>query len=141
MCAVPLRRSRHGASVAAPAAGRVAPFPAFIEPSDPTPSERPPKGENWVYEIKADGYRAQAHLRDGRTTVYSRKGLNWTKQFARIAQAVEKLGAHEAVIDGEAVVNGSNGVPDFQALRRATGAHSSAAGLHGRDRPRASRNA
>jgi bifunctional non-homologous end joining protein LigD len=127
MCAVALRRSAPKGSVTSPAAGRVAPFPGFIEFSDPTLSEHAPKGEDWLYEIKADGYRAQAHLRHRKVTVYSRTGLDWTKQFGRIAQAVEKLGAREAVIDGEAVVYGSNGVPDFQALRRATGAHSSAA--------------
>src|SRR3954454_19903241 len=85
MCAVDLRRSSgRGASVASRPAGRVAPFPAFVEPSDPTLSDRAPKGEEWFYEIKADGYRAQAHLRHGKVTVYSRTGLNWTKQFARI---------------------------------------------------------
>jgi bifunctional non-homologous end joining protein LigD len=110
------------------AAGREAPFPAgFVDPCDPTLAERAPSGADWLYEIKADGYRAQAHLRHGKVTVYSRTGLNWTKQFRRIADAVEQLKAGEAVIDGEAVVYGTNGVPDFQAMRRATGARSSAA--------------
>ena len=127
MCAVALRRSERGASVASPAVGRRAPFPTFIDPSDPTLAERAPKGDDWLYEIKADGYRAQAHLREGKATVYSRTGLNWTKQFARIAEGAEKLSAREAVIDGEAVVYGTNGLPDFQAMRRATGANSSSA--------------
>jgi bifunctional non-homologous end joining protein LigD len=127
MCAVALRRSQRGASVASPPRGREAPFPAFIEPCDPTLSKRAPKGKDWLYEIKADGYRGQVHLRDGKATVYSRTGLNWTEQFARIAKAAEKLPAREAIIDGEAVVYGTNGIPDFQAMRRATGAHSSAA--------------
>jgi bifunctional non-homologous end joining protein LigD len=106
---------------------REAPFPAFIESCDPTLSKRAPKGKDWLYEIKADGYRGQVHLRDGKATVYSRTGLNWTKQFARIAKAAEKLPAREAIIDGEAVVYGTNGIPDSEAMRRATGAHSSAA--------------
>jgi bifunctional non-homologous end joining protein LigD len=126
MCAVALRHSARGASVASPAAGRRAPLPAFIEPSDPTLAQRAPKGEDWVYEIKADGYRAQAHLRDGNATVYSRTGLNWTNQFARIAEGVKKLSARDAVIDGEAAVYGTNGLPDFQEMRRATAARSSA---------------
>jgi bifunctional non-homologous end joining protein LigD len=128
MCAVALRRAPRSLSVASPAVGETAPFPAgFIDPCDPTLSERAPKGSDWLYEIKADGYRAQAHLRAGKATLYSRTGLNWTKQFRRIAEALEKLGAREAVIDGEAVVYGTNGLPDFQAMRRATGARNSAA--------------
>jgi bifunctional non-homologous end joining protein LigD len=79
MCAVALRRSAPKGSVTSPAAGRVAPFPGFIEFSDPTLSEHAPKGEDWLYEIKADGYRAQAHLRHRKVTVYSRTGLDWTK--------------------------------------------------------------
>jgi bifunctional non-homologous end joining protein LigD len=76
---------------------------------------------------KADGHRAQVHLYQGKVTVYSRRGLNWTKEFARIAEAAHKLGAREAVFDGEAVVYGTNGVPDFQALRRELGARNSGA--------------
>jgi ATP dependent DNA ligase-like protein len=41
--------------------------------------QRAPAGEGWVYEIKADGYRAQLHLEIGNATVCSRTGLNWTK--------------------------------------------------------------
>src|SRR5947209_4453852 len=128
MCAVALRRSPGASSVASAASGAEAPFPAgFIEPCDPTLAERAPAGQEWVYEIKADGYRAQAHLRAGKATIYSRTGLNWTKQFRRIGEALEKLGARDAVFDGEAVVYGTNGLPDFQAMRSATGARSSAA--------------
>ena len=128
MCAVALRRSPRGPSVGSPALGEKAPFPAgFIEPCDPTLSERTPVGNDWLYEIKADGYRAQVHLEAGKVTIYSRTGLNWTKQFRRIGGAVERLSARAAVIDGEAVVYGNNGLPDFQAMRRATGARSSTA--------------
>lgn len=128
MCAVALGRSPRAASVTSPPLGRVAAVPAgFIEPSDPTLAERAPQGAGWLYEIKADGYRAQVHLRRGKATVYSRTGLDWSKQFRRIGAAVEKLAAREIVFDGEAVVYGTNGLPDFQAMRRATGARSSAA--------------
>jgi bifunctional non-homologous end joining protein LigD len=51
-----------------------------------TLSERARAGKDWLYEIKADGYREQLHLRAGRTTIYSR-----TKQFRRMAEAAEKL--------------------------------------------------
>ena len=83
--------------------------------------EKPPRGEEWVYEIKADGYRAQLHLEARDIKVYSRTGLDWTEQFSSIAASAELLKANSFVIDGEAVVYGSGGLPDFQQLRRELG--------------------
>lgn len=119
MCAVALRQSRSGVSGVAGA--RKAAIPGYIEPCDPTLRERPPQGEGWVYEIKADGYRAQLHRNDRDIKVYSRTGLDWTDQFSSIAAAARKLKAKSAIIDGEAVVYGSGGLPDFQQLRRELG--------------------
>jgi bifunctional non-homologous end joining protein LigD len=96
-------------------------MPGFVEPCDPTLHERAPTGEGWVYEIKIDGYRAQAHSRNGRVTIYSRSGYDWTGQFASIAKAASKLKVRDAIIDGEATVLGNTGLPDFQALRRELG--------------------
>src|SRR3954452_12135802 len=119
MCAVALRQSRLGVS-RVHGAIRAA-IPGYIEPCDPTLREKPPRGEDWVYEIKADGYRAQLHLRDGDARVYSRAGLDWTEQFSSIAAGADLLKANSAIIDGEAVVYGSGGLPDFQQLRRELG--------------------
>jgi bifunctional non-homologous end joining protein LigD len=119
MCAVALRSpSRSAARV--PGA-RKTPIPAYIEPCDPTLRERAPEGGAWRYEIKGDGYRAQLHLHDGASKVYSRTGLDWTAQFSSIASAARELKAQSVIIDGEAVVYGANGVPDFQQLRRELG--------------------
>jgi bifunctional non-homologous end joining protein LigD len=96
-------------------------IPDYIEPCDPTLRERAPNGNVWRFEIKADGYRAQLHLRQEGAKVYSRTGLDWTSQFSSIAAAASELRAETAVIDGEAVVYGSNGMPDFQQLRRELG--------------------
>src|SRR5690348_15468377 len=97
-----------------------APMPGFVAPCDPTLRDSPPPGDGWLYEIKADGYRAQLHLGAGEVTIYSRTGVNWTKPFAGIAQAARQL-ATSAIFDGEAVVYGATGRPDFQALRRELG--------------------
>src|SRR3954453_20366440 len=94
------------------------PMPGFIEPCDPTLHERAPTGNEWVYEIKTDGYRAQLHLRDKRVMVYYRSGYDWTDEFAPIAKAAAQLKVREAIIDGEATVLGNTGLPDFQELRR-----------------------
>ena len=60
-------------------------------------------------------------MRRGEVAVYSRKGYDWTAQFAPIAAAAERLDVREAIIDGEATVIGATGLPDFQALRRELG--------------------
>src|SRR3954471_8279856 len=119
MCAVALRSPSR--SVARVPGARKSAIPAYIEPCDPTLRERAPRGDEWRYEIKGDGYRAQLHLHVGAVKVYSRTGLEWTEQFSSIASAARELNARSAIIDGEAVVYGANGVPDFQQLRRELG--------------------
>src|SRR5215213_8494549 len=96
-------------------------FPGFVEFCDPTLSEQPPLGADWLHEIKWDGYRAQLHLRQGKVTIYSRNGFDWTDQFAPIAGDSKSLRAQDAIFDGEVVVLGNTGKPDFQALRRELG--------------------
>src|SRR5436190_12290857 len=96
-------------------------MPGFVEPCDPTLQDRAPTAGGWVYEIKSDGYRAQVHIRNGRVTIYSRSGYDWTGQFGSIAKAASKLKVQDAIIDGEATVLGNTGLPDFQALRRELG--------------------
>ncbi|MDK1386478.1 DNA ligase D [Sinorhizobium sp. 8-89] len=93
-------------------------FPKFIEPCHPTLKKRPPDGGVWLHEIKLDGYRAQLHIERGKITIYTRTGLDWTKEFKSIAAAAMDLPGHEAVMDGEVTVFGKTGLPDFQALRR-----------------------
>jgi bifunctional non-homologous end joining protein LigD len=100
-------------------------YPGFVEFCDPSLSEHAPRGDGWAHEIKADGYRTQVHLIDGKVIVYSRRGHDWTEQFGAIAQAAKHLKARQAIIDGEAVVLASSGVADFHALRRELGRRNS----------------
>jgi bifunctional non-homologous end joining protein LigD len=118
MCPVALkpRRIRKSDPYAVPGARR-SPQPGFVQPCDPTLREQVPKGPDWIHEIKIDGYRAQLHIRDGRVTVYSRRGYDWTTPFRPIAEAAGLLAKHDLIIDGEVTVLDSNGRPDFQALR------------------------
>src|SRR6476620_2502054 len=77
-------------------------MPEFIKPQLATLKSRAPKGEQWLHEIKYDGYRIQVHLNRGRKKVFTRNGLDWTKRFTEIAGALAIPG--EAIIDGEVVV-------------------------------------
>jgi bifunctional non-homologous end joining protein LigD len=95
---------------------RPASSPGFIEPCRPTLRGKAPSGVGWVHEIKFDGYRAQAHLRNGQPAVYTRAGYDWTLRFQPIADALATLPATDLILDGEAVVADSRGVPDFGLL-------------------------
>jgi ATP dependent DNA ligase domain len=92
-----------------------APFPGFLEPCHPTLRQEPPSGGSWVHEIKFDGYRTQAHLRNGEPAIYTRRGYDWTLRFRSI-DAVAALPAKDLILDGEAVVVDSRGIPDFGLL-------------------------
>src|SRR4029079_13654445 len=118
MRAVALKRPSKSNRLAELPGARPARYPGFIAPCDPTLRERAPEGQDWLHEIKIDGYRAQLHIHDGRVRGFSRSGYDWTEQFSQIARAAEALSARELIIDGEAAVVGKTGLPDFQALRR-----------------------
>ena len=77
-------------------------MPGLIKPQLATLKSKAPKGEQWLNEIKYDGYRIQVHANRGRKKVYTRNGLDWTKRFSTIAAALDIPG--EAIIDGEVVV-------------------------------------
>jgi bifunctional non-homologous end joining protein LigD len=95
---------------------KIASFPAFIEPCHPTLREKAPSGGRWVHEIKFDGYRTQAHLEIGKPAIYTRAGYDWTLRFKPIADALATLPAKDLILDGEAVVADSRGIPDFGLL-------------------------
>src|SRR5918994_2994592 len=90
--------------------------PGVVEPCHPTLRAQASSGERWVHEIKFDGYRTQAHLRSGRPAMYTRRGHDWTRRFQPIADALAALPAQDLILDGEAVVADSRGVPDFGLL-------------------------
>jgi bifunctional non-homologous end joining protein LigD len=93
-----------------------APFPGFVAPCHPALREKAPSDARWIHEIKFDGYRTQAHTRHGKPAIYTRAGYDWTVRFQIIADALATLAANELILDGEAVVADSRGVPDFGLL-------------------------
>jgi bifunctional non-homologous end joining protein LigD len=84
--------------------------------------ENPPKGKDWVHEIKLDGYRTQARVQvGGRAAVrlLTRTGLDWTHRMRSVAAAVANLPVTSAVFDGEVVVLDSDGMSSFANLQAA----------------------
>ena len=66
-------------------------LPRFVEPQLCTLVARAPDGPGWGHEVKFDGYRLQLRVEDGKATLRTRKGLDWTAKFAAIAEAAGKL--------------------------------------------------
>jgi bifunctional non-homologous end joining protein LigD len=79
--------------------------------------DRPPNGPDWVHEIKLDGWRVQVRVEDGRATIRTRKGLDYTSTFPEIAKAAR--GLDNCIIDGEICAVGRDGLTDFSALQAA----------------------
>ncbi|NMC56289.1 MAG: DNA ligase, partial [Eubacteriaceae bacterium] len=77
-----------------------------------------PAGDDWLYEMKYDGYRITAFAENGSVKLYTRNGSDYTKRFADIAQAVMDLSSGRAmVLDGEVICADDTGRSDFQALQ------------------------
>jgi bifunctional non-homologous end joining protein LigD len=76
-----------------------------------------PQGRQWQYEAKFDGYRMEA-LKSGQSVrLLSRNGADYTQRFRSITEAVAKLNATTALLDGEVVAVDERGKPSFQMLQ------------------------
>jgi bifunctional non-homologous end joining protein LigD len=89
----------------------------FIAPCLPINAPRPPSGEQWLHEIKHDGFRVIARKEGQRVKLYSRPGNDLTHRFPLIVEALAKLGSRSCIIDGEAVACGDDGVASFERIR------------------------
>lgn len=89
-----------------------------IAPQLATLREAPPAGDDWLHELKWDGYRLLAELRAGRAHLRSRNGLNWTADYQDIVAALEQLGVGEASFDGELIALDAMGNHSFADLQR-----------------------
>jgi bifunctional non-homologous end joining protein LigD len=78
-----------------------------------------PPGDDWVYEVKWDGYRALGYVRGGDARLVSRNGNDLTARFPDVAKALAK-GARspECVVDGEVCALDENGRPSFSAMQQ-----------------------
>ncbi|MBY3359236.1 ATP-dependent DNA ligase [Rhizobium laguerreae] len=97
------------------------PMPDRIEPCLALLKARPPKGGDWVYEIKWDGYRLSVHIEPTGIRILTRGGHDWTNRFPAIKQAAMWLPVGTAILDGEAVVLDEQGRSDFGLLQRSLG--------------------
>lgn len=78
-----------------------------------------PPGDQWLHEIKLDGYRLLAVKLGDQVRLITRSGLDWTHKFKPIAEAVARIKVRTVVLDGEAAVTDARGKTSFQLLQRA----------------------
>ena len=95
-------------------------IPAFITPMLLQTSKVLPLGEQWLYELKFDGYRGLAIKNDTSTRLYSRNRKDLTARFLPIVHAIQNLPVNSCVLDGEIVCLDSLGRPCFEDLQNYT---------------------
>ena len=93
-------------------------MPEFLPPMLASLVKATPSDDRWLHEIKFDGYRIQAHLKDGKVRLFTRSGRDWTDRFGdSLAKALAALPAEQAILDGEVVVEVAGRSSDFSALQ------------------------
>jgi bifunctional non-homologous end joining protein LigD len=92
--------------------------PAFVAPQLAQLREAPPDGDNWLHEIKFDGYRIIAVINGGRVRLFTRNKQDWTKRYARTASVLSSLKLGDCTLDGELVALDDKGQGSFSQMQQ-----------------------
>ena len=96
-------------------------LPKFISPQLATLVKDPPPGDDWLHELKFDGYRMLCRLDRGEVRFWSRNRKDWTNKFPNLSTAARAFSVETAIIDGEVVILDRDGRSNFQRLQHAIG--------------------
>ncbi|RYD64485.1 MAG: hypothetical protein EOP83_09645 [Verrucomicrobiaceae bacterium] len=91
-------------------------LPAFRHPQLATLSTHVPQGDDWLFEMKYDGYRCQAAIAGDKVRLYTRRGHDWNDRFGYIAPALARLTKGSALVDGELCAIDQHGRSNFTLL-------------------------
>lgn len=106
---------------------RAVALPATFAPQLATLATSPPGDvDDWLWELKFDGYRLLTRIDQGKVRCFTRNGHDWTDKLPELARALAQLNLKSAWLDGEIVVQGEKDAPDFQALQNAFERHATA---------------
>ena len=94
-------------------------MPNHVELEPATLAANPPDGDEWISEIKLDGYRVVCHVSSGKATLFSRTHQDWNERFPAVTAAARRLPVRQAILDGEIAVYVADGRTSFQALQNA----------------------
>ena len=92
-------------------------MPDRIEPMSATLAGQAFSDEDWLFEIKWDGYRVEAVVRDGTVKLWTRSLKDAETYFGGLLSPPSWIDAREAIVDGEVVALDENGRPDFSLLQ------------------------
>ena len=98
---------------------RKARLPEFVSPQLATLVKEAPRGNEWLHELKFDGYRLLCHLQRGQVRLWTRNRKDWTDKFPNVAKALQALRVQSAILDAEVVAMDSSGRSSFQGLQQA----------------------
>lgn len=104
-------------------------LPEKLPPQLATLADGVPAAGDWLYEIKFDGYRMMTRFQDGKPALITRGGHDWSAKLPGLMDELTQLGVHSGWLDGEIVVLGDDGAPDFNALQNAFDRHTSNTGV------------
>lgn len=93
------------------------PLPTFRPFQLCTLSETIPAGDDWLFEMKFDGYRAQIAIKGSEVCIYTRNGHDWTEQFKIILEPLRNLTKGSLLLDGEIVAIDKAGRTNFSILK------------------------
>jgi bifunctional non-homologous end joining protein LigD len=94
--------------------------PPFIEPQLCKLVVKAPTGDQWIHEVKFDGYRIAARIERGKVQLLTRSGLDWTEKYPETAKALAWLPVKTAYLDGELCGVRPDGVTSFELMQQAT---------------------
>lgn len=94
-------------------------MPRVVNVQLATLTKEPPQGDDWLHEIKFDGYRMICHIDGNKLRLVSRNQQDWTNRMHSVVEALQTLPAHQAILEGEVVALKSDGTSDFQLLQNA----------------------
>src|ERR1044071_10067691 len=98
---------------------RKAAMPEFVSPQLATLVKEAPKGNEWLHELKFDGYRLLCYLQRGQVRLWTRNRKDWTDKFPNVVKALRTLRVQSAILDAEVVAMDSSGRSSFQMLQQA----------------------
>ncbi|MBW3569191.1 DNA ligase D [Candidatus Parcubacteria bacterium] len=91
-------------------------MPTRVEPMLATLIDGPFSDNNWIFEVKWDGYRATARISGGKVALQSRNQKSFNSKYPAIVESLQKVSV-PAVMDGEVVVLRKNGLSSFSDLQ------------------------
>lgn len=99
------------------ATAKAEPLPQSQEPELATLVDAAPLGEDWIHELKFDGYRVIARVEGPSVTLLTRNGKDWTERMPSLAKAFAKWDLDATLFDGELIALNEQGLSDFQTLQ------------------------